>query len=141
MRDFLSRFRLAGAPGAGAAVPADRRRQLEFELGPVLRLLDGPSAERAGIVAAAHHDAELILRLARSQADAIQAAAQQRAAASVDQLVQEAMTAARAQAAAIASAGAAEATAITERARERLPLLTARAVASVRDLGDPGGPP
>ena len=46
VRDFLSRFRPAGAPGAGrAAVPADRRRELESELGPVLMLLDGPSAE------------------------------------------------------------------------------------------------
>ena len=51
MRDFLSRFRPAGAPGAGpAAVPADRRRELESELGPVLMLLDAPSAECSEIV-------------------------------------------------------------------------------------------
>jgi vacuolar-type H+-ATPase subunit H len=142
MRDFLSRFRPAGAPGAGrAAVPADRRRQLESELGPVLMLLDGPGTEHSDIVAAARRDAEQILRLARSEADGIRAAAQQRGAASVVELVQEEAAAARAEAAAIASAGAAEAAAITERARQRLPLLTDRAVALVRNLGDPGGPP
>ncbi|HEY2553589.1 MAG TPA: hypothetical protein VGI64_23775 [Streptosporangiaceae bacterium] len=141
MRDFLSRFRPAGAPGAGrAAVPADRRRQLEAELGPVLMLLDGPSAERSGIVAAARRDAEHIVRVARSDADGIRAAAQQRAAASVAELVQEAVATARAEAAAIASAGAAEAAAVTERARQRLPLLTDQAVALVRGLGEAGDP-
>jgi vacuolar-type H+-ATPase subunit H len=139
MRDFLSRFRPAGAPGAGrAAVPTDRRRQLESELGTVLMLLDEPSAEGSGIVAAARRNAEQMLRLARSEADGIRAAAQQRAAASVAELVQEAVVAARAEAAAIASAGAAEAAAITERARQHLPLLTDQAVALVRGIGEDG---
>jgi vacuolar-type H+-ATPase subunit H len=142
MRDFLSRFRPAGAPGAGrAAVPADQRRQLESELGPVLMLLDGPSTEDTAIVAAARRDAEQVLRLARSEADGIGAAARQRAAASIAELVQEEAAAGRAEAAAIASAGAAEAAAITERARQRLPLLADRAVTLVRNLGDPGCPP
>jgi vacuolar-type H+-ATPase subunit H len=142
MRDFLSRFRPAGAPGAGrAALPADRRRQLESELGPVLMLLDEPGTEHTAIVAAARRDAEQILRLARSEADGIRAAARQRAAASVAELVKDEAAAVRAEAAAIASAGAAEAAAITERARQRLPLLTDRAVALVRNLGDPGGLP
>ena len=140
MRDFLSRFRPAGAPGAGrAAVPADRRRELEFELGPVLTLLDGPSAECSGIVAAAQQDAEQIVRRARTEADRIRTAAQQRASASVVELVQEAVATAQADATAIAAAGVAEAAAITERARQRLPLLTDRAVALVRSLGDEGG--
>jgi len=142
MRDFLSRFRPAGSPGASrVAVPADRRRELESELGPVLMLLDGPSAERSGIVWAARRDAEQTLRHARTEADGIRAAAQQRAADSVADLVQEAVAAARTEAAAIASAGAAEAAAITTRARQRLPLLTDRAVALVRDIGYPGGAP
>ena len=46
LRDFLSRFGPAGAPGAArAAVPADRHRQLVAELDPVLMLLDGQDAE------------------------------------------------------------------------------------------------
>lgn len=142
MWDFLSRFRPAGAPGAGrAAVPADRSRQLESELGPVLMLLDPSSAEGSEIVAAARRDAEQILRVARGQADGIRAAAQEHAAASVARLVREAVAAARAEATAIASAGAAEAAAITERARQRLPLLSDRAVALVRNLGEPGSLP
>jgi len=140
MRDFLSRFRPAGSPGAGrAAVPADRRRQLESELGPVLMLLDGPSAECSGIVAAAQRDAEWIVRHARDEADRIRSAAQERALASVTELVQQAVAAARAEATVVASAGAAEAAAINERARQRLPLLTGRAVALVRNLGEQGG--
>jgi vacuolar-type H+-ATPase subunit H len=139
MRDFLSRFRPAGAPGAGrAAVPVDRRRELESEIAPVLTLLDEPSAQCSAIVAAGHRDAEQILRAARSEADAISAAAQQRAAVIAAEYVQTAVAAARTEAAAIASAGAAEAAAITERARQRLPSLTDRAVALVRGLGEGG---
>ncbi len=142
MRDFLSRFRPAGSPGLGrAAVPADRRRELEAELSPVLMLLEGPSAERSDIVMAARRDAEQILRRARSEADGIRASAHQEATARVAELVQDAVAAARAEATAIASAGAAEATAITERARQRLPSLTDQALALVRNLGGPGGPP
>ena len=140
MWDFLSRFRPAGAPGAGrAAVPADRHRELETELGHVLMLLDGPSAECSGIVAEARHDAEQIVRLARTEADRIMSAARQRASASVAELVHEAVTTARTEAAAVAAAGAAEAAAITERASDRLPSLTERAVALVRGVGEQGG--
>jgi hypothetical protein len=56
-------------------------------------LLDGPSAERSGIVAAQQDD-EQILRLARSEADGIRAAARQRSEASAAELVQEAVAAA-----------------------------------------------
>jgi vacuolar-type H+-ATPase subunit H len=141
MRDFLSRFRPAGSPGAGrAAVPADRRRELESELAPVLMLLDGPSAECSGIVAAGRRDAEQMLRAARSEADAISSAAQQHATASSAEHVQAAVAAARTEATAIASAGAAQAAAIAERARQRLPLLADRAVALVRELGQAGDP-
>lgn len=141
MRDFLSRFRPAGAPGAGrAAVPADRRSERESELGPVLMLLDGPSAECSAIVAAAQRDAEQIVRAAQAEADRIRSAARQRAAASADELVQAAVSAARREAAAIAATGAAQATAITQRAERRLPSLADQAVALIRDLGDPGSP-
>jgi hypothetical protein len=67
LRDFLSRFRPAGAPGAArAAVPADRRRQLEAEVDPVLKLLDGPDAECTRIIAAARRDAEQAIAAANA---------------------------------------------------------------------------
>jgi hypothetical protein len=46
-RDFLNRFRPAGAPGAASrvAVPADRTAELASELVPVLALLAGTDAE------------------------------------------------------------------------------------------------
>ncbi len=141
LRDFLSRFRPAGAPGAGrAAVPADRRRERELELSPVLMLLDGPSAECSEIVAAAQREAGHIVRAARAEADHIRSAASRRAAVSVDELVQAAVAAARTEAAAITATGAADAAAITQRAQRRLPSLAGRAVALVRDLGEAGSP-
>lgn len=140
VRDFLSRFRPAGTPGAGrAAVPADRRRELESEVGPVLMLLDGPSAECSEIIMAAQRDAEQIVGEARSEADAIVSAARQRAAASVAGLVRQAVSAARAEAEAITADGTAEAAAIRERTRQRLPALADRAVALIRDIPGSGG--
>ena len=139
MRDFLSRFRPAGAPGAGrATVPADRRRELASELVPVLMLLDGPSAGCAGIVLAAQRDAEQIIGAARREADSILSAAHQQAQASAADLVQHAVHAARTEAAAMEAGGVAEAGAIRQRARERLPALTGRAVALLRHLAEPG---
>lgn len=59
-RDFLDRFRPAGAPGAAsrAAVPADRTAELASELVPVLALLAGTDAECDRIITAARRDAE-----------------------------------------------------------------------------------
>lgn len=136
--DFLSRFRPAGAPGAGrAAVPADRRREVESELGPVLLLLEGPSAECAEIIATAQQDAEQIVADARSEADSIRSAARRQAEAGIAELVQQAVSAARSEAAGITAAGAAEAAAIRERASRRLPAMADRAVRLVKTLGEP----
>ncbi len=44
-RDFLERFRPAGAPGAGTGVPVDRDADAVAELMPVLALLDDVQAE------------------------------------------------------------------------------------------------
>lgn len=50
MRDFLERFRPAGAPGpAAAAVPADRPAELAAELEAVFALLNEAEAERLEI--------------------------------------------------------------------------------------------
>ena len=141
MPDFLSRFRPAGAPGAGrAAVPADRQRDRESELSPVLAALDGPGAECAGLVAAARRDAEQIVAAARSEADGIVSAARRRAAELVAELVQQAVSRAETEAASIVAAGAADAAAVRELAQQRIPALTARAVALVWEVGKQGGP-
>jgi vacuolar-type H+-ATPase subunit H len=138
MRDFLSRFRPAGSPGAGpVAIPADRRRERETELGQVLVLLDGPGAECARIVGAARRDAEEILSAARSEADAVISAARRQAAATADQLVREALTSARAEAAALEAAGAARASAIRERAGKHVPGLAEQAVRRIKELAAP----
>jgi len=142
VRDFLSRFRPAGAPGAGrAGVPVDRHRELEAEIGPVLLLLDGPSAECAGLIAAARQDAEQVIAAARAEAEGILAAARQQAAARTAELVHQAVTAAQGEAADIAAAGTEKAAAIRQCAGQRLPTLVARAVALVREIDDEGRPP
>ena len=137
LRDFLSRFRPAGAPGAArAGVPADRRRLLEAELDPVLRLLDGPDAECARIIAQARHDAGQIIAAARARAAALESDTRRRAAAVRRQTVREVLATARAEAA-DTSAGAARQAALTgELARQRLPALVHRAVGLVRELHD-----
>jgi hypothetical protein len=77
LRDFLSRFRPAGAPGAArVGVPADRSRELEAELGPVLALLAGTDAECRRIITRARRDAEQITAEARAEAAAIAAASE-----------------------------------------------------------------
>jgi vacuolar-type H+-ATPase subunit H len=139
VRDFLSRFRPAGAPGAGrTAVPADQRRELESELVPVMMLLDGPSADCADIVLAAQLDAEQIIDAARHEADNILSSAHQQAEASAAELLQNANRAARTEAAIMVARGMAESGAIRQRVTERLPALTDRAVELVRHLADPG---
>lgn len=141
VRDFLSRFRPAGVPGAGrAAVPADRHGELESEAGAVLMLLDGQAAECAEIITAAHRDADDIVRAARSQASSIISAARQAAAARTADLVQQALSAARAEAEAITADGANQAAEVRERARQRLPALVDRALDLVGELGEPGPP-
>jgi vacuolar-type H+-ATPase subunit H len=140
--DFLSRFRPAAPPGAGrAAVPADRRRDRESELGPVLAALDGPGAECADLIGTAQRDAEQILAAAQREADEIVSAARQRAADQAAELVREAVAAADAEASAIVAAGAAEAAAVADRARQRLPVLADRAVTLIRDLAQPDRSP
>jgi vacuolar-type H+-ATPase subunit H len=140
MADFLSQFRPAGAPGSGrAAVPADRQRDRESELAPVLAALDRPGAVCAGLVAAAQRDAEQILAAAHAEAHDIVLAGQRRAADLVAELVRQAVSTAQTEAVSIVADGAADAAVVTERARQRIPVLAARGVALLRDLGEQGG--
>jgi vacuolar-type H+-ATPase subunit H len=108
-RDFLDRFRPAGAPGAAsrAGVPVDRAAELASELEPVLALLAGTHAECGRIVAAAQREAEQITEGARERAAALTADAQRRAAAVRDAAVAQVLAAARAEAAEAVSAAVA----------------------------------
>ena len=140
LRDYLDRFRPAGAPGAGGTgVPADRSRELEAELTTVLALLDGVHAECAGVVAQARRDAERIVEAARDEAAAVTDAADRRARAARDEAVREVLDAARAEAVGIVARADQQALRVRDRAWQRIPALASRAVGLVRSLGaEPG---
>ncbi|HUY45429.1 MAG TPA: hypothetical protein VMV92_06845 [Streptosporangiaceae bacterium] len=142
LRDFLDRFRPAGAPGAAAraAVPVDRSSELEAELAPVLALLDGVDAECARIVAQARREAERITGAAREEAAAQLGDADRRARAAREQTVQEVMAAARAETVGAVASARREALRSRELAGQRIPALVSRAADLVRGLGtgDPG---
>jgi len=136
LRDFLSRFRPAGSPGAAAraGVPADRSGELEAEVGPVLALLADTAAERERLITQARRDAEQIVAAARSAAGAIAADAAQRAEAAREQAAQQVVAAARKQAAQRAQVATRQAAQIRELARERMPALVSRIVGTIRQL-------
>jgi len=128
LRDFLTRFRPAGSPGAAAraaGVPADRSGELEAEVAPVLALLDDTAAERERLITQARREAEQMVAAARSAAGAIAA---DRAAAG------QVMTAAREQAAKTAEDARRQAAQIRELARQRTPALVSRIVGTIRQL-------
>jgi vacuolar-type H+-ATPase subunit H len=136
LRDYLDRFRPAGAPGAGCTgVPADRSRELEGELTAVLALLDGVQAECAGVVAQARRDAERIVATARGEAAAVADDADRRARAARDEAAREVLAAARAEAVGTVARANQQALGVRDRARQRLPALASRAVGLVRGLG------
>jgi len=140
-RDFLDRFRPAGAPGAVArvAVPPDRSSQAA-ELGPVLALLDDTQAECQRGIAQAEADAVRIVTEARAAAAAIAADARRRARSACDEAVQHAMRAARAEARQAAEAAAQQAARERRLAAERIPALAGKAVGLVRGLPATPGP-
>ena len=135
VRDFLSRFRPAGAPGAGrAAVPVDRKRQLDRELGPVLTLLDASATECAQVIEIARREAERIVDAARAEATAVAADARQRGGEVRIGIMREAIEAAHSEADRVLAAADAEAADIRTRYQQRVPVLTERAIGWVRDL-------
>jgi vacuolar-type H+-ATPase subunit H len=136
LRDFLTRFRPAGSPGAAAraGVPADRSGELEAEVAPVLALLEDTEAERDRLIGQARHDAEQIVAAARSAADAIAADAARRAEAVREQATQQVVAAARQQAARTTQAATLQAAQIRDLAGRRMPTLVSRAVSTVRQL-------
>jgi vacuolar-type H+-ATPase subunit H len=137
VRDFVRRFRPAGAPGpaAPAGVPSNRIAELAAELAPVfdaLRELNGQAADliaeagraadrrRADAVA----EAEELVTDARRRAEASRAAA---ASAAVEDAVEERD--------ALLDGARRDAAEINRRAAERLPRLVDRVVAVVRTTG------
>jgi len=139
VRDFLDRFRPAGAPGAAAlaGVPADRMRELVDELSPALAALDGTDAECARIGAQARDEAQRITAAARAQAAAIVADADQRASAAREEAAEQSLAAARAAAAHAVADAEQQAAAVRELAERRIPVLTGYAVGLIRQLRDP----
>ncbi len=135
LRDFLARFRPAGSPGAArAGVPADRSRELQAEVGPVLALLDGTDAERERIIAEARREAEQITAAARAEAAVITAEAAQRAEAARDEVARRVMAQARDEAARSVAAARRQALQTRELARQRMPALVSRTVEEIRQL-------
>ena len=137
LRDFLTRFRPAGSPGAAerAGVPADHAGELESEVAPVLALLADIEAERGRLITQARRDAEQIVTDAQSAAAAIAADAAQHAEAVREQAARRVMTAAREQAAWTVSEARQQAAQTRELARQRMPALVSRVVGMIRQLG------
>jgi F0F1-type ATP synthase membrane subunit b/b' len=124
LRDFLDRFRPAGAPGAAARArgPVDRARELAAEVVPVLTLLDDTRAECEQIVARARRDAAAIMAEARAEAAAISADGDQRAQAVRDEAARQ------------VTAAEQEAVRIRARAGQRMPRLVGAALAEIRQV-------
>lgn len=119
-------------------MPADRSRELEAELSPVLALLEGVDAGCERIVAQARHDAGQIIAAAREEAAAHLADADQRARSGRDEVMWEILAGARAEAAAAVADAGRQASRERELAGQRIPALVATAVGLVRELGSPG---
>lgn len=139
LRDFLDRFRPAGAPGAAAraSVPADRDRELADELTPVLALLDGTHDECARILALATDEAGRVIAAARTRAAAIMTDADEQASAARDAAERALVDAARAQAALAVADARQEAARINGLAESRIPALTEYAIRQITRLGLP----
>jgi nucleotide-binding universal stress UspA family protein len=136
LRDFLARFRPAGPPGAAAraGVPADRSRELEAEVGPVLALLESTDAERERIIAQARRDAGQITAEAQAEAAAIAADAEQRAKRAREEAARQVVALARDEAAGTVEGARQQAIRTRELARQRMPALVSQAVETIWQL-------
>lgn len=142
-RDFLDRFRPAGAPGAAAraGVPADRVRELAAEVGPVLALLDEVHAECGRIIGDAERQSALIAAEAQAEVARIGREAERRARAARDEATSAVLAQARAEAQEAAAGAERQALAVRRRAGRRMPELVAAAVDLIRGgLDGPPGP-
>ena len=136
LRDFLSRFRPAGAPGAAAraGVRVDRRRELEAEVGSVLALLAGVHDECEQIVGRARREADGIMASAREEAAAIAADGARRADAAREAAARQLTAVAGAEASAMVAAARQQAGQVEALARQRMPAMAGAAVADIMRL-------
>ncbi len=134
-RDFLERFRPAGAPGAAAraGVPADRVRELAAEVEPVLALLDDVHADCEQIITRAQREADQIAASAQAEVTRIGRDAERRARAARDDARSDVLAQARAEAQQAAAGAGRLALGVRRMAKRRMPDLVAAAVAMVRD--------
>ena len=143
-RDFLDRFRPAGAPGsaARAGVPADRAAELAAEVEPVLALLDDTRSECDQIIEWARQEADRIAAEAHAEVARIGQEAARNARAARDEAAAEVLAQARAEVQETAAEADQQALRIGRLARRRLPELVATAVGTVRaGPTGAGGPP
>ncbi|WP_435642446.1 hypothetical protein ACR9VJ_02590 [Streptomyces sp. H49] len=137
LRDFLERFRPVGTPGASATgVPADRTAERAAELEPALARLADVQQEAAQIRAAAEREAEALRQNAAREAAGMVEAARKRAPEVRRQAAEPHLREARHEAAALRAAGDRTASAIRERALERMPRLVDIAVTDALRLTD-----
>ena len=134
VRDFLGRFRPAGAPGmaSGAAVPTDRRADAAAELAGVLAAVAEFERECVAVRDDAARDAAQWTDDAARQASALVARAVEAAAAERAEAAARGRLRVQLEAAEIAAAAAEEAAAVRRDAESRLPVLVARVVERVR---------
>ncbi|MGH3390635.1 MAG: hypothetical protein ACRDOO_17345 [Actinomadura sp.] len=135
MRDFLERFRPAGAPGAAAAaVPADRRAELAAELEVVFARLGAAERERERLLEVAASDADRIRAEAQAAAAAVVADAREWAGTERATVAARVRTAVLAESAELIAEARCEADAVRQAAEARLAGHVARAVDMVREI-------
>ncbi len=137
LRDFVRRFRPAGAPGAAApaGVPADRVSELTAELTPVFDVLRAVNQQAVDLVAEAHREAERRRLAAAGRAEGLLADARQRAEVGRAAAAAAAVEAAVGERAVFLDGARRDAEALAGRAAERMPILVDRVVAEVRATG------
>ncbi|HEY5013851.1 MAG TPA: hypothetical protein VIK61_14270 [Acidimicrobiia bacterium] len=137
LRDFVRRFRPAGAPGAAApaGVPADRVSELTAELTPVFEELRAVNQEAVDLVAEAHREAERRRLAAAGRAEELLADARQRAEVERAAAAAAAVEAAVDERAVLLDRARRDAEDLAGRAAERMPIFVDRVVAEVRATG------
>jgi hypothetical protein len=134
-RDFLARFRPVGSPGRAApgGVPADRSAELRAELAQPLALLEQAESDARGVRERADSVAAARLREAEILAGEIVAEAYEEARRAREAATERSLHAAQARATGLLADAGRDAAAVHDRARGRMPVLTERALALVRE--------
>jgi hypothetical protein len=123
IRDILTRFRPAGAPGrpSAAGVPADRRAAARAELASVFAALTGAQHDAATIRRRAHESAIARVEAARAQARSVVRQAHAAGEAARAQAASQVWQGAQQELAELRSEAERSAAALRDRAEARLP--------------------